>query len=155
MPIVFAVRERAAADPVRTRLAAGGAAVVVVGAGLALRSVATGSVAKYGGDALYTLLLVALVVVVAPRVTPRVAAVSALVLSWGVEFLQLSDVPAELSRRSAVARLVLGSTFNPPDLFWYVVGAAVGWLVHTVSVRSLSVRGRRRRSLRSGNEPQL
>lgn len=38
---------------------------------------------------------------------------------------------AELARNSAVARLVLGSTFNPPDLFWYAVGAAAGWLVHT------------------------
>ncbi|MFG2132969.1 DUF2809 domain-containing protein [Streptomyces sp. NPDC048751] len=113
----------------RIRLAAAGSAVVIVGAGLGLRGMAVGSVAKYGGDALYTLLLVALVVVVAPRVTPLTAAASALALSWGIEFFQLSDVPAELSRRSAVARLVLGSTFNPPDLFWYAVGAAAGWLL--------------------------
>ncbi|MFF3336272.1 DUF2809 domain-containing protein [Streptomyces sp. NPDC002888] len=117
------------------RLAAVGAAVVIVGLGLGLRGAAAGSVAKYGGDALYTLLLVALVVVVAPRVTPLTGAASALAASWAVEFLQLSDVPAELSRRSAVARLVLGSTFNPPDLFWYAVGAAVGWLVHAAVAR--------------------
>ncbi|WUB77130.1 DUF2809 domain-containing protein [Streptomyces sp. NBC_00576] len=113
------------------RLVAVGAAVVTVGAGLGLRAVATGSLAKYGGDALYTVLLLTLVVLVAPRVTPLTAAASALALSWGVEFLQLSEMTAELSRRSAVTRLVLGSTFNPPDLFWYAVGAAAGWLVHT------------------------
>jgi len=132
---------RRAADPVRTRLAAAAAAVITVGAGLGVRAVAEGSVAKYGGDALYTVLLVTLVVLAAPRVTPLVAAGSALAASWVIEFLQLSDVPAELAQRSLVARLVLGSTFNPPDLLWYAVGAAVGWLVHT-AVCSLPARRR-------------
>ncbi|MEU9085366.1 DUF2809 domain-containing protein [Streptomyces sp. NPDC048357] len=132
-------RDRAAADRIRTRLAAAAAALVVVGAGLGLRTVATGSVAKYGGDALYTVLLLSLVVLVAPRISPLRAAASALAVSCMVEFLQLSPVPADLSRRSTVARLVLGSTFNPPDLLWYSVGAAAGWLVHT-AVRSLRAR---------------
>ncbi|MGW4544959.1 ribosomal maturation YjgA family protein [Streptomyces violaceorubidus] len=113
----------------RTRLAAVVAAVLVVGAGLALRAVATGGVAKYGGDALYTLLLFALVFVAAPRTAPAKAAAVALAVSWGVEFLQLTDVPAHLAGESTVARLVLGSTFNAPDLFWYAVGAAAGWSV--------------------------
>ncbi|MEU2393383.1 DUF2809 domain-containing protein [Streptomyces sp. NPDC007369] len=124
-------RDHAAPDPVRTRLAAAGAAALTVGLGLGLRALATGSVAKYGGDGLYTILLLALVVLAAPRVTPLKAAGSALALSCLVEFLQLSPVPAELSRHSTLARLVLGSTFNLPDLFWYSVGAATGWLVHT------------------------
>ncbi|MGW6823478.1 ribosomal maturation YjgA family protein [Streptomyces sp. NPDC055005] len=123
-------RARDAADPVRTRLVATGAAVLIVGAGLGLRIVTAGSVAKYGGDALYTMLLLALFVAVAPRTTPLRAAAVALTASWAVEFLQLSAIPAELSARSTVARLVLGSTFNAPDLFWYVVGAAAGCLVH-------------------------
>jgi hypothetical protein len=59
-------------------------------------------------------------------VTPLTAAGSALAASWGIEFLQPSQVPAELSQRSGIARLVLGSTFNPPDLFWYAIGAAAG-----------------------------
>ncbi|MER5779582.1 DUF2809 domain-containing protein [Streptomyces sp. NPDC002039] len=130
-------RDRDAVDPARTRLVATGAAVLVLGAGLGLRTVAVGSVAKYGGDALYTVLLLALFVVVAPRSTPLRAAVVALTASWAVEFLQLSAIPAELSERSAIARLVLGSTFNAPDLFWYVVGAAAGCLVHT-ALRSWS-----------------
>ncbi|WP_371674267.1 DUF2809 domain-containing protein [Streptomyces sp. NBC_00289] len=130
----------AAADPARTRLAAVGAMVVTAGAGLGLRAVAAGSVAKFGGDALYTVLIQALVVLIVPRVRPVTAAGSALVVSWVVEFLQLSEVPAELSERSSVARLVLGSTFNPPDLFWYGVGAAAGWLVHTALNSFLSRR---------------
>lgn len=121
----------AVADPAWTRAAAALAASATVGAGLGLRAVAGGDVAKYGGDALYTVLLLTLVVLVAPRVTPLRAAAVALAASWAVEFLQLGPVPAELSRRSVIARLVLGSTFNAPDLFWYVVGAAAGCLVHT------------------------
>ncbi|THA81775.1 DUF2809 domain-containing protein [Streptomyces sp. A0592] len=117
------------------RLVAAGAAVVTVGAGLGLRAVAAGSVAKYGGDALYTVLLLTLVVLVAPRWTPLRAAGNSLALSWAVEFFQLSSVPAELSRDSVAARLILGSTFNAPDLFWYAVGAAGGWLLYTAPVR--------------------
>ncbi|MFJ9648946.1 ribosomal maturation YjgA family protein [Streptomyces sp. NPDC004244] len=135
MPLITGTRDSGALDPVRTRLAAAGAAAVTVGLGLGLRASATGSVAKYGGDALYTVLVLALVVSAAPRVTPLRGAASALAFSCLVEFLQLSPVPAELSRRSTVARLVLGSTFNPPDFFWYSVGAAVGWLVHTAVAR--------------------
>ncbi|MFI8192255.1 DUF2809 domain-containing protein [Streptomyces sp. NPDC085946] len=111
---------------VRTRCAAAAAALVIVGAGLGLRAVATGGLAKYGGDALYTLMTVALVVLAAPRTAPPKAARTALALSWGIEFLQLTGVPAELSRHSTAARLILGSTFDAPDLLWYAVGALAG-----------------------------
>ncbi|MFE1257417.1 ribosomal maturation YjgA family protein [Streptomyces fungicidicus] len=129
MAYLFGFMTRAGGDTARTRLAAAVAALLTVGAGLGLRATASGDVAKYGGDALYTLLLVALAVVVAPRLTPSRAAAVALAVSWAVGFSQLTGLPAELSRRSTVARLVLGSTFNAPDLLWYAVGAAVGRLV--------------------------
>ncbi|NEA80049.1 DUF2809 domain-containing protein [Actinospica acidiphila] len=119
----------------RTRLLAAVAALATVGAGLGLRAVATGDVAKYGGDALYTLLILALVVVLAPRSTPARAAGIALAVSWAVELLQLTGLPAGLSARSTAARLVLGSTFNAPDLFWYAVGACAGWLALRAVVR--------------------
>ncbi|MFJ8542477.1 DUF2809 domain-containing protein [Streptomyces sp. NPDC093586] len=122
-------RARGDDDPPRVRRAAGAAALVIVGAGTGLRAVSEGDVAKYGGDALYTLLVFALVVLAAPRVTPWKAGAAALAVSWCVEFLQLTDLPATLSRQSTAARLVLGSTFNAPDLLWYAVGAATGWLV--------------------------
>ncbi|WP_327187530.1 ribosomal maturation YjgA family protein [Streptomyces sp. NBC_01334] len=112
----------------RMRLRAAGAALVIAGAGLGLRAVVEGDAAKYGGDALYTLLIVALVILVAPWVTAWKAGALALAVSWGVEFLQLTEVPTELSRHSTAARLILGSTFNAPDLFWYAVGALVGSL---------------------------
>ncbi|MEU1467358.1 DUF2809 domain-containing protein [Streptomyces sp. NPDC005761] len=114
----------------RPRGVAAGAAVLTVVAGLGVRTAADGAVAKYAGDALYTVLVCALVALCAPRARPLAVAVAGLGLSWAVELFQLTGVPAELSGRSAVARLVLGSTFNAPDLLWYAVGAAAAWAAH-------------------------
>ncbi|MFJ9106604.1 DUF2809 domain-containing protein [Streptomyces sp. NPDC102283] len=125
-----------ARPPARTVRAAGvravaaAAAVVTVAAGLAVRAGADGAFAKYAGSALYTVLLCTLVAFCAPRARPAVVALAALGLSWAVEFAQLTGVPGELSAHSTAARLVLGSTFNAPDLFWYAVGAAAAWSVH-------------------------
>ncbi|MDF5752088.1 DUF2809 domain-containing protein [Spongiactinospora sp. TRM90649] len=116
----------------RTRVVAVVAAAVTVAAGLGVRAAFGGDFAKYAGDALYTLLLYTLVVAAAPRVRPAAAAAVAAGVSWVIEFAQLTGVPAELSARSTPARLVLGATFNPPDLFWYAAGAAAGWLIHTL-----------------------
>lgn len=113
------------------RAAAAAATVLTVAAGLGVRAVSGGEVAKYAGDALYTVLIHTLVVLLVPRVRPLTAAGTALAVSWAVELVQLTDLPAELSRHSTAARLVLGSTFNAPDLFWYAVGAALAWAVHT------------------------
>jgi hypothetical protein len=123
-----AVEEKKAA--VAARMTAVVAASVTVAAGLGVRSLAGGDAAKYAGDALYTVLIYALVLFVAPRVRPLTAGASALAVSWAVELAQLTGVPEELSRQSTVARLVLGSTFNAPDLFWYAVGAGLAWAVH-------------------------
>jgi hypothetical protein len=126
------------ARPSGVRAVAAVAAVVTVGAGLAVRAGADGAFAKYAGSALYTVLLCALVAFCAPRARPVVVASTALGLSWAVELLQLTGVPAEWSARSAAARLVLGSTFNAPDLLWYAVGAAAAWAVHAGTARRLA-----------------
>ncbi|WP_371478183.1 DUF2809 domain-containing protein [Kitasatospora sp. NBC_00315] len=114
----------------KVRLAALGAAALTVAVGLGSRGVLPGEGAKVAGDVLYTVLVYALVVLAAPRVRPERAAPVALGVSWAVEFFQATGIPAELSRWSVLARLVLGTTFNVPDLFWYVAGAALGRLVH-------------------------
>ncbi|MEV0888952.1 DUF2809 domain-containing protein [Streptomyces microflavus] len=115
---------------VAPRAVAAAAAVVTVAAGLAVRAGADGAFAKYAGSALYTVLLCALIAFCAPRARPLAVAGTALALSWAVELLQLTGVPAEWSAHSTAARLALGSTFNAPDLLWYAVGAAAAWGVH-------------------------
>ncbi|WP_051945346.1 ribosomal maturation YjgA family protein [Streptacidiphilus rugosus] len=116
-----------------TRLAAAGAAAVTIGAGLGIRAVASNAVTKYAGDALYTVMVYTLIVLVAPRAKPRWVAGGALAFSTAVEFFKLSGVPGDLGRHSTAARLVLGTTFNPPNLCWYAVGAVVAWLAHRAS----------------------
>ncbi len=74
---------------------------------------------------------------------PVVAAGVALGFSCAVELFQLTGVPAELAARSTLARLVLGTTFNAPDLFWYATGAAAGWAAH----RAVGARGGEDQSL--------
>ncbi|MFH8739319.1 MULTISPECIES: ribosomal maturation YjgA family protein [unclassified Streptomyces] len=97
-----------------------GSAVVTVAAGLAVRSWTGGDFAKYAGDALYTVLVCAVVVLAAPHLRTGIAAGIALGFSWAVEFTQIAGIPA-------VLQPLLGSTFNAPDLFWYGVGAALCW----------------------------
>ncbi|MFI6321175.1 DUF2809 domain-containing protein [Nonomuraea sp. NPDC050556] len=101
------------------------AALLTVGAGLGVRALLDGPFAKYAGDALYTVLIYLIIVFVGPKLRPLTAALLATAVSWAVEFAQLADLPE-------VVRPVLGSTFNPPDLFWYAVGAACIAVLHTL-----------------------
>jgi hypothetical protein len=111
-----------------TRVTALAAAILVAIAGLGVRAATTGAFAKYAGVALYAALVYALVVLLMPRWRPLWTAPVAVGFCWLVELAQLTPYPAELSASSGLARLVLGSTFHGPDLFWYVVGvtAATG-----------------------------
>lgn len=122
----------------RHRVVAAVAALLTMTAGLSVRSALGGDAAKYAGDALYALLIFWLVLVVAPRTRAGIAAVVALGVSAAVELFQLTGVPAALGAHSTLARLVLGTTFNGPDLAFYAVGAAVGWGLHLVAVPSPS-----------------
>jgi len=104
------------------------AALIVLLAGLGVRAFTGGVFAKYAGVALYAALVYTLVLLVVPRIRPLAGAAIALAFCWAVEFFQLTPIPADLSSRSVLARLVLGSTFNAPDLFWYAVGVGVGFV---------------------------
>jgi hypothetical protein len=137
---------------VKTRAVAVAAAILILVAGLTVRAVTTGGFAKYAGVALYAALVYALVVLVAPRLRPLWTAVAAVTFCWIVEFAQLTPVPADLSARSGLARLVLGSTFNPPDLFWYLAGVAAVAGVDAV-VRRAVAQGRGSATDRSAGRP--
>jgi hypothetical protein len=135
------------------RVAPAAAAALTVVAGLSVRSLLGGDLAKYAGDALYALLIFWLVLVLAPRTRGWVAAAVALGFSVAVELFQLTGVPAELGAHSALARLVLGTTFNAPDLPFYAVGAALGWALHRTARAARAGRSpARRRS--SGRAPR-
>lgn len=85
----------------------------------------TGLVEQASGTALYASAVFCGVVFLWPRLAVGWVALIAAGYCWAVEFLQLTSVPADLSARSVVARLVLGVSFDPADLAWYLVGVAV------------------------------
>jgi hypothetical protein len=133
--------------PLPRWLAAAVAAAIVV-AGLLVRAQTSGFFAKYAGVALYAALIYAIVVFLAPRAAPVVAGAIALGVCWAIEFAQLTPLPAALSSRSVLARLILGATFSPADLIGYAVGIAVMLGLHGVANR-IRRQARRRPSARA------
>ena len=82
----------------------------------------TGWWEQNSGTALYASAVYAGVLFVRPRVNAYLAGGIALVFCWLVEAFQLTPVPAELSARSLVIRLLLGRQFDWNDVAWYPVG---------------------------------
>jgi hypothetical protein len=82
---------------------------------------------KYGGDALWALLAFVGIGFLAPRQSTVRTALAALVFAWAIEFSQLYHAPwIDAVRATRLGGLILGSTFNAPDLLAYAVGIAVG-----------------------------
>lgn len=116
--------------PSRSRLLYGGLALAVVAAGLLWRSgliTLPSSLSKYGGDALWALMVFVGFGFLLPRSSTSAVALLALAFSWGVEFSQLYHTPwLDAARATLPGRLVLGNTFNWPDLPAYALGIGIG-----------------------------
>jgi hypothetical protein len=95
----------------------------------------SGALAQHSGTALYASTIYAGMFLIVPAARVTTAGAGAVVFCWIVELLQLTGVPAELSDRSLLARLVLGVQFDAVDLAWYAVGVLPLALVHHVVVR--------------------
>jgi len=121
--------------PGTIRVVAALTAAGVLALAFGIRAVAGGPLEQHSGTALYASLIYALVVFVSSRIRPAVAAAVATGFCWAVELAQLTGIPATLSAKSIVARLVLGVTFDPVDLFWYPVGALLLMVPHMLSRR--------------------
>jgi hypothetical protein len=84
---------------------------------------------NYGGDALWALMVFVGIGFLLPRASTLTLALLALTFAWGIEFSQLYHAPwIDAVRATLPGRLVLGSTFNWPDLPAYAVGIALGVL---------------------------
>ena len=106
------------------------AVVLVIGIGLLWRSGVLplpNFIAKYGGDSLWALVVFLCFGFVSPRSpTVRIGFI-AVCFAWSVEFLQLYHAPwIDGIRSTRLGRVVLGTTFNSPDLIAYVMGIALG-----------------------------
>jgi len=111
--------------------------VLVIGAGLIWRSgwiPLNDFFGKYGGDALWALVVfLGFGLVWHWSSTLRIALV-AVGFAWAIEFSQLYHAPWIDGIRSTLpGRLILGYTFNPPDLIAYLVGVGTGALAEWLS----------------------
>jgi hypothetical protein len=115
------------------------AIVLVIGLGLLWRSrllPLSSFIAKYGGDALWALVVFLGFGLLFHRLSTLRLALLSLCLAWSIELLQLYHAPwLDLIRSSRLGHLVLGSTFNTPDLAAYALGITIGAIVELL-VRS-------------------
>ena len=114
----------------RTRILYAGLALAVVVAGLLWRSSFMPLpqwLSNNGGDALWALMVFIGFGFLFPRASTLNVSLLSLTFSWGVEFSQLYHAPwIDAVRATLPGRLVLGSTFNWPDLPAYALGVAMG-----------------------------
>ena len=119
--------------PLRNRFYQAAAVIAVIIIGLVWRSgfvTLSTFQSKYGGDALWALMVFFGLGMILNRVKTWSLAIIAVVCAWGVEFSQLLHAPwLDAFRATRFGHLVLGSTFNWPDLPAYALGIGIGvWI---------------------------
>lgn len=123
----------------RNRLSYATAAVLVAALGLLSRSILlplSTFISKYSGDAFWALLVFVLFGFLFKLASTLRISLAALSFSWLVEFSQLYHAPwIDSVRATMPGRLILGFTFNGPDLIAYAIGIAIGAFGETVLVR--------------------
>jgi len=116
----------------RNRILCAIAIMLVIGMGLLWRSgliPLSSSASKYGGDSLWALVVFLGFGFVFRRSSTVRIALGAVCFAWSVEFLQLCHAHwIDAIRATRLGRLVLGDSFNSPDLIAYVIGIAFGAL---------------------------
>ncbi len=81
------------------------------------------------GGVFYVIFWCLVVYLILDTARPRVIAMSVLLVTAGLEFLQLWHPPAlETLRRSFLGSALLGTTFHWWDFPYYLIGALIAWL---------------------------
>lgn len=115
-----------------TRFRAAVAAALCVPLGLGAKRAPADGIADWVADhfagALYVVFWCCAAFAVFPRATRGTVVSAVLLLTFGVEFLQLSDAGwLESLRARRLPALVLGSTFSWTDFPYYAAGALAAW----------------------------
>ncbi len=93
----------------------------------------TGPAADWANNSLggffYEIFWCLLIFLFSEKIKPRKIAVSVLLITCGLEFLQLwHPLFLEIPRSYFIGRTVLGTTFSWYDFPYYFLGSAAGWL---------------------------
>ncbi len=104
-------------------------AVASIAVGLAVHRLAPASDARdIAGDAIWAFMMFWWITVLVPTWSANRRALSALAVSWLVEFSQLSHAAwLESARATRLGPLVLGTGFDPRDLASYALGVLAAW----------------------------
>ncbi|MES2920676.1 MAG: DUF2809 domain-containing protein [Verrucomicrobiota bacterium] len=96
---------------------------------------------KYGGDALWALVVFCGFGFLFNRISTLHLALVSLCFAWAIEFLQLYHTPLlDSIRATRPGHLVLGSTFNWPDLPAYAIGIVLGAIAEHAFLNRISQR---------------
>jgi hypothetical protein len=118
------------AQQTRNRVVYATLIVLVIATGLASRKypdLLPAELGKYPGDALWALMVFLLLGFCKPTWSIAIAATTALVGCYMVEFSQMYQAPWIVAiRQTTLGHLVLGSTFHAQDLIAYAAGIAFG-----------------------------
>ena len=129
----------------RTRLAYAAATAGVIATGLWINQRASGlppAVRDVLGDALWAMMVVWALGVLAPSVRLRVRALAALGIAFAVEVSQLAHAPVlDWARQTTLGRLALGTGFDPRDFVAYSGGVVAALLAETAASRRERGRG--------------
>lgn len=121
----------------KSRVACTISAVVIIAFGLLWRShllPLSPFLRKYGGDALWASLVFVLIRFCRPRMSIVSSAVIAFTIAVTVELSQLCHAPwIETIRGFRLGSLILGSTFNWPDIPAYAIGILIVALIDRAS----------------------
>jgi hypothetical protein len=124
------IQHRFKAERVRNRLRYGGCLLSVIATGLLWRSSLLSlptTLSKYGGDALWSLMVFFGLGLLLPHRSTKATAALALLFSFLVETTQLYHAPwIDGIRSTRLGALALGSVFNWPDFPAYVAGVLTG-----------------------------
>ena len=119
--------------PRRRLLAASGAVLSILIALLAIVMFPP-AIFRPIGDVAYVVAIACGIIMLSPRAIWWLPPVISIIWTIGVEFFQLTGLPAAWSQHSILAWLIFGSRFDPLDLLAYAVGflvaAAIAWLIH-------------------------
>jgi hypothetical protein len=95
------------------------------------------------GDALWAMMMVWWIGVLAPQLPRRTSGLTAFAICVAVELSQLWRTPwLDAFRRTLPGHLVLGSGHDPRDFLAYAVGVLAALMMGRWSVRQENVRGR-------------
>lgn len=114
----------------RRRMLAGVAGLILV-TGLVVHFAIPSAAGNFVADALYAVMLFAVLSFIFVRTSGWRIALVTFVLCVGIELLQLTGLPASLAEVFPPARLVLGTTFAALDLVAYLLGTLAAVLVCT------------------------